>query len=83
MQTDIGILILQQRHRTDSQVNNRESKVLRKGHLVDEKWHRVQVIISIVQIKIRISLFGNCLKMSTILCTGIDCLGWRRHQDNK
>ena len=45
MQTDIGILILQQRHRTDSQVNNRESKVLRKGHLVDEKWHRVQVII--------------------------------------
>ena len=59
MQTYIGILILQQRHRTDSQVNNRESKVLRKGHLVDEKWHRVQVIISIVQIKVRISFIRS------------------------
>ena len=45
MQIHICIQILQQRHRTDSQVNNRESKVLRKGHLVDEKWHRVQVNI--------------------------------------
>jgi len=32
-----------QRHRTDRQVNNRKSQVLRKGYLVDEKWHRVQV----------------------------------------
>ncbi|XP_059080985.1 phospholipid-transporting ATPase ID-like isoform X6 [Tigriopus californicus] len=32
-----------QRHRTDNQVNNRRSKVLRKGCLVEEKWHRVQV----------------------------------------
>ena len=68
MQTDIGILILQQRHRTDSQVNNRESKVLRKGHLVDEKWHRVQVIISIVQIKVRI-IFGNSFKINTVVFT--------------
>ena len=33
----------QQRHRTDRQVNNRKSHVLRKGQLVEEKWHRVQV----------------------------------------
>jgi hypothetical protein len=33
----------QQRHRTDRQVNNRKSRVLRKGQLVEEKWHRVQV----------------------------------------
>jgi len=32
-----------QRHRTDKQVNNRKSQVLRKGYLVEEKWHRVQV----------------------------------------
>jgi len=32
-----------QRHRTDRQVNNRQSKVLRRGQLIDEKWHRVQV----------------------------------------
>jgi len=32
-----------QRHRTDRQVNNRKSRVLRKGQLVEEKWHRVQV----------------------------------------
>ena len=32
-----------QRHRTDRQVNNRKSQVLRKGQLVEEKWHRVQV----------------------------------------
>ena len=35
--------IFQQRHRTDRQVNNRKSQVLRKGYLVEEKWHRVQV----------------------------------------
>ncbi|XP_040573208.1 probable phospholipid-transporting ATPase IM isoform X4 [Lepeophtheirus salmonis] len=32
-----------QRHQTDRQVNNRKSKVLRKGQLVTEKWHRVEV----------------------------------------
>jgi len=32
-----------QRHKTDRQVNNRKSFVLRKGFLVAEKWHRVQV----------------------------------------
>jgi len=32
-----------QRHRTDKTVNNRKSQVLRKGYLVEEKWHRVQV----------------------------------------
>jgi len=32
-----------QRHQTDKQVNNRKSQVLRKGYLVEEKWHRVQV----------------------------------------
>ena len=35
--------VFQQRHRTDRQVNNRKSHVLRKGQLVEEKWHRVQV----------------------------------------
>jgi hypothetical protein len=35
--------VFQQRHRTDRQVNNRKSQVLRKGFLVEEKWHRVQV----------------------------------------
>ena len=34
---------VQQRHKTDRQVNNRKSQVLRKGYLVEEKWHRVQV----------------------------------------
>lgn len=34
---------LQKRHQTDRQVNNRKSRVLRKGQLVEEKWHRVQV----------------------------------------
>lgn len=32
-----------QRHRSDSQVNNRLSRVLRCGDLVDERWHKVQV----------------------------------------
>ena len=35
--------VIQDRHRTDRQVNNRKSQVLRKGYLVEEKWHRVQV----------------------------------------
>ena len=35
--------LFQQRHQTDRQVNNRKSQVLRKGYLVEEKWHRVQV----------------------------------------
>ena len=50
--------ITQQRHRTDRQVNNRESKVLRKGHLVEEKWHRVQVIYE------RIIGFVGCIQLS-------------------
>jgi magnesium-transporting ATPase (P-type) len=33
-----------QRHVSDSQVNNRISKCLRNGKLVDEKWSGVQVI---------------------------------------
>ena len=37
------VFVFQQRHRTDRQVNNRKSRVLRKGQLVEEKWHRVQV----------------------------------------
>lgn len=32
-----------QRHRSDSQVNNRKSAVLRGGKLVDERWYKVQV----------------------------------------
>ncbi|KAL0270682.1 UNVERIFIED_CONTAM: hypothetical protein PYX00_008008 [Menopon gallinae] len=32
-----------QRHRSDSQVNKRRSKVLRDGELVEEKWAQVQV----------------------------------------
>ncbi|XP_023211422.1 phospholipid-transporting ATPase ID-like, partial [Centruroides sculpturatus] len=32
-----------QRHRSDSQVNNRLSKVLRRGRVVEERWHKVQV----------------------------------------
>lgn len=35
--------ILQQRHMSDSQVNNRRSKTLRKGKLIEEKWSDVQV----------------------------------------
>ena len=35
--------LFQARHRTDRTVNNRKSQVLRKGYLVEEKWHRVQV----------------------------------------
>ena len=37
------IFILQKRHQMDRTVNNRKSRVLRKGQLVEEKWHRVQV----------------------------------------
>ena len=33
----------QQRHRSDKKVNNRSSKVLREGELVDEKWHNIVV----------------------------------------
>ena len=37
------LFTFQKRHQTDRQVNNRKSRVLRKGQLVEEKWHRVQV----------------------------------------
>lgn len=33
----------QQRHVSDSQVNNRKSKTFRNGKLVNEKWSGVQV----------------------------------------
>ncbi|XP_046439096.1 probable phospholipid-transporting ATPase IM isoform X3 [Daphnia pulex] len=48
----IGVLLLTaikdayddfQRHRSDSQVNNRKSHVLRNGKSVEERWHKVQV----------------------------------------
>ncbi|XP_037561346.2 phospholipid-transporting ATPase ID-like [Dermacentor silvarum] len=32
-----------QRHQSDNQVNNRLSKVLRNGQLMEERWHKVQV----------------------------------------
>ncbi|CAG5116518.1 unnamed protein product, partial [Candidula unifasciata] len=32
-----------QRHRSDDQVNNRLSYVLRNGQIVEEKWHKVAV----------------------------------------
>nr|XP_027204123.1 probable phospholipid-transporting ATPase IM [Dermatophagoides pteronyssinus] len=32
-----------QKHRSDNQVNNRLSKVLRNGKLIDERWFKVQV----------------------------------------
>ena len=31
-----------QRHRSDSQVNNRLSEVLRQGKLVSERWYKVE-----------------------------------------
>lgn len=34
---------IQQRHRSDSQVNNRKSHVLLNGKSVEERWHKVQV----------------------------------------
>lgn len=35
--------MLQQRHRSDSQVNNRKSWVLRDGNMIEEKWQQVVV----------------------------------------
>lgn len=37
------LLLTQQKHRSDSQVNNRLSRVLRNGKLVDERWYKVEV----------------------------------------
>ena len=37
------LFVLQQRHRSDAQVNNRVSYVLRHGDLVEERWHKVSV----------------------------------------
>lgn len=34
---------IQQRHRNDALVNNRQSWVLRDGKLVEERWHKVVV----------------------------------------
>jgi uncharacterized short protein YbdD (DUF466 family) len=39
---------LQQRHRSDSHVNNRKSHVLRNGKSVEERWHKVQVRMTLV-----------------------------------
>jgi phospholipid-translocating ATPase len=36
-------LVLQQRHRSDSRVNNRKAYLLRGGQLTEERWSRVQV----------------------------------------
>ena len=36
-------MLPQQRHRSDNHVNNRLSRVLRDGKLVDELWHKVVV----------------------------------------
>lgn len=36
---------LQQRHMSDNQVNNRKSKTLRNGNLIEEKWADVQVLL--------------------------------------
>lgn len=38
-----GVFFLQQRHISDSQVNNRKSRAVRKGKLVQERWSAVQV----------------------------------------
>lgn len=35
--------VFQQRHLSDSQVNNRTAKVVRDGRLTDEKWSKVMV----------------------------------------
>lgn len=41
---NIFFVYSQQRHISDSQVNNRRSKTLRNGKLKEEKWSGVQVI---------------------------------------
>ena len=35
--------LFKRRHRSDAQVNNRKSILLRDGQLVEEKWHKVIV----------------------------------------
>lgn len=45
-------LILQQRHLSDNQVNNRRAKTLRNGNLIDEKWSGVQVSDFFFSIKV-------------------------------
>ena len=37
------LLYLQQHYKTDKQVNNRKTLVVRRGEIVEEKWHKVQV----------------------------------------
>ena len=36
-------MYLQQHYKTDKQVNNRKTLVVRRGEIVEEKWHKVQV----------------------------------------
>jgi hypothetical protein len=36
-------MFVQQRHRSDSQVNNRTTKTVRDGNLVEEKWQNIRV----------------------------------------
>lgn len=37
------VRLLQQRHLSDSQVNNRRAQVVRDGRLMDERWSKVMV----------------------------------------
>jgi hypothetical protein len=46
-----------QRHRSDSQVNNRNSKVLRQGKLVSERWYKVEGKRGIMQSSTGVSHF--------------------------
>jgi len=41
--TLLVVKLHQQRHRSDNQVNNRKSLVLRHGVLAEEHWHKVVV----------------------------------------
>ncbi|XP_025076903.1 phospholipid-transporting ATPase ID-like isoform X3 [Pomacea canaliculata] len=56
--------ILQQRHRSDAQVNNRTSYVLRKGEIVEERWHKVSVG-DIVKLKNNDFVAADLLLLST------------------
>lgn len=67
---------MQQRHLSDSQVNNRRSKTLRNGKLKDEKWSAVQVIeFSIFQMKdnkqIWIEIESSSINEYIVHCTMI------------
>jgi len=42
------IYLWQQRHRSDSHVNNRKSLVLRNGLLKEERWHKVRFFYTLI-----------------------------------